>query len=100
MLFTRGECNVAAPVRTRTASAKGTTLPRYHGTYSGRKKIATDLEIGDQALIDCDVVVKIINKGNCAATVEFSNGDRTVISYDRLSKLQKEPTSLADEEGH
>ncbi len=91
---------MSAPVRTRTASAKGKTLPRYHGTYSGRKKIPNDFEIGDQALIDCDMVIKIINKGNCAATVEFSNGDRTVISYDRLSRLQKEPTSLADEEGH
>jgi len=91
---------MAAPVRARTASAKGTTLPRYHGTYSGRKKITTDIEIGDQALIDCDVVVKIVNMYKCAAVVEFSNGDRTVISYDRLSKLKKEPTSLADEEGH
>lgn len=90
---------MAAPVRTRTASAKGKTLPRYHGTYSGRKKIATDIEIGDQALIDCDVVVNVVNKGNCAATVEFHNGDRTVVSYDRLSKLKKEPTSVAPEEG-
>lgn len=79
---------MAAPVRTRTASAKGTTLPRYHGTYSGRKKITTVLEIGDQALIDCGVVVKIVNTLNCAGVVEFQDGDRSVISYDRLSRLE------------
>lgn len=80
---------MSAPARVRAASAKGETLPRYHGTYSGRKKITTDLEIGDQALIDLGVVVKIVNKLNCAGVVEFHNGDRTVVSYDQLSKLKK-----------
>lgn len=90
---------MSAPARLRVTSANMITLPKNHKMYKARKKIATDLEIGDQALIDCDAVVKIVNKYNCAGVVEFPNGDRTVISYDRLSKLQKEPTSLADEEG-
>lgn len=87
---------MTAPARVRVASAPGVTLPRFHGAYKARKKIDTDLEIGDMALIDGSIKVKIINKGNCAASVEFSNGDRTVISFDRL---QKEPTSVAPEEG-
>ncbi|GGD06253.1 hypothetical protein [Enterococcus wangshanyuanii] len=91
---------MSAPERKLHRSASSIySIGFVNNTRKARKKIPNDLEIGDQALIDCDVVVKIINKGNCAATVEFSNGDRTVISYDRLSKLQKEPTSFADEEG-
>ncbi|MGM0220031.1 hypothetical protein [Enterococcus sp. AZ126] len=87
---------MSAPARMRVASANMITLPKNHKMYKARKKIETDLEIGDTALIDGATEIKIVNKGNCAATVEFNNGDRTVISFDRL---QKKPTSLADEEG-
>ena len=80
---------MTAPARVKVASAPGVTMPRFHGAYKARKKIDTDLEIGDVALVDGSIEVKIINKGNCAATVEFENRDRTVISFDRLSKLEE-----------
>lgn len=85
-----------APARLRAAASE-ITLPRYHGSYKGRKKIETNVEIGDSVLIDGKVEAYVFNKGNCAASVELLNGDRTVVSLDRLTK--KAPTSLADEEG-
>lgn len=81
---------MSAPARLRVASANVITLPKNHKMYKVRKKIATDLEIGDQALIDCDVVVRIVNKGNCSAVVEDAYHNRTNISFDRLSKLEGE----------
>lgn len=60
---------------------------RFYNIGKARKKIETDIEIGDEVLIDCDAKVIVINKYNCAAVVEFPNGDRTVISFDRLTKL-------------
>lgn len=90
---------MTAPARVRVASAPGVTMPRFHGAYKARKKIDTDLEIGDMALIDGSTKVKIINKGNCSAVVEDERHERRNISFDRLIKVKKEPTSSANEEG-
>jgi len=64
---------------------------RYLYGTKARRKIKTDIEIGDEVLIDCDRKAVVVNKYNCAGVVEFSNHERTAISFDRLSKIQKKP---------
>jgi hypothetical protein len=76
-----------AAARFRISGAKQITAPKLQSIYKARKKIATDLVIGDQALVDCDAMVTIINTYKCSACVELPNGDRSVINYDRLTKL-------------
>lgn len=79
---------MAAPARVRVASAPGVTLPRFHGAFKARKKIDTDLEIGDMALVDNNEKVTIFSKGKCSAVVIDTHYGRKNISYDRLRKLE------------
>lgn len=60
------------------------------GPYKGRRYIPTNLQNGDTALAYGSDEVTVIKKYNCSAMVEYKNGDRTVINFDFLVKVDKE----------